>query len=132
MSNIDIAQKVWEELYPDRRPWAKLESDTQAEWSRMVAVVRRLACAPESRDLYQHMQDVAGAHGFESITAAITQAVKMRELARELRDALGVMLDEYEAQRNQYGTDYLWKKYEGTEAISNADAVHTKAKEVLP
>ena len=39
----ELAATVWEKLYPDRRPWAQLESSTQAEWSRFVDVVQSLS-----------------------------------------------------------------------------------------
>jgi hypothetical protein len=31
-----IAEKVWEAVYPDRRPWNELSSDTQKEWERFT------------------------------------------------------------------------------------------------
>ena len=43
----DLAAKVWVAAYPDRRPWAQLEPDTQAEWTRVVEVVVQLAGARE-------------------------------------------------------------------------------------
>jgi len=43
-----IASKVWEDLYPDRRPWSKLEPDTQEEWSHMCDIVEKL-CADKAR-----------------------------------------------------------------------------------
>ena len=56
-----IASKVWETLYPDRRPWDQLPEATQQEWSRMVDIVVNLTGARELRDalsLQQELYDV--------------------------------------------------------------------------
>jgi hypothetical protein len=37
----DIAAAVWEELYPDRRPWSDLEPETKAEWTRFIKVTTK-------------------------------------------------------------------------------------------
>ncbi len=36
----ELAAVVWEKLYPDRRKWSELEPSTQAEWVRVVEVVK--------------------------------------------------------------------------------------------
>ncbi len=52
-----IASKVWETLYPDRRPWDQLPEATQQEWSRMVDIVVDLTGARELRDALDALLD---------------------------------------------------------------------------
>jgi hypothetical protein len=50
-----IASKVWETLYPDRRPWDQLPEATQQEWSRMTDIVVDLTGARELRDALERV-----------------------------------------------------------------------------
>jgi hypothetical protein len=38
INTTEIAKRVWETAYPDRRPWDKLEPDTRDEWERFVLI----------------------------------------------------------------------------------------------
>lgn len=53
-----IASKVWETLYPDRRPWDQLPEATQQEWSRMTDIVVDLTGARELRDALSVVYDL--------------------------------------------------------------------------
>jgi len=53
-----IASKVWETLYPDRRPWDQLPEATQQEWSRMVDIVVDLTGARELQNALSLQQEL--------------------------------------------------------------------------
>jgi hypothetical protein len=38
----ETAGRVWEALYPDRRPWAQLEESTRRDWVRFTRIARAL------------------------------------------------------------------------------------------
>jgi len=78
-----IASKVWETLYPDRRPWDQLPEATQQEWSRMTDIVVDLTGARELRDALKKCAGVCSGEvmnknglidALESARSALTKA----------------------------------------------------------
>lgn len=85
----------------------------------------------KARKLYDHMRSTAEENGFESLTDAVTQEVKMRDLARELRDALQEDL-EFFADRED--ADHDGQRFIGNDEMQRAQTIReilNKAKEVL-
>jgi hypothetical protein len=99
---VSIAQKVWETLYPDRRPWSQLAPDTQAEWEQMVQVVAMLN----------------------------TSATKT--VALDLQDCLEVALGKIANVRRHFGETYVWDSLVNEDIIEKCEVSLAKSKEVLP
>lgn len=38
LTNRESAAIIWNTMYPDRRPFDKLEEDTKVEWERLVEI----------------------------------------------------------------------------------------------
>lgn len=36
LSFEEIAKEIWTSLYPDRRPWEKLDNVTREEWEKLA------------------------------------------------------------------------------------------------
>lgn len=87
-----IASKVWETLYPDRRPWDQLPEATQQEWSRMVDIVVDLTGARELREACEMMIigicAAAIPHPGERATASLAVSEARKALARA-KEVLG-------------------------------------------
>lgn len=85
-----IASKVWETLYPDRRPWDQLPEATQQEWSRMTDIVVDLTGARELQNalsLQQELYDVGLIGASHKLLRAVDESRK-QALARA-KEVLG-------------------------------------------
>jgi hypothetical protein len=80
-----------------------------------------------TRDETEHDTEyVLASEARQEIDNQLMQVLKNFLTAYELRHALGLLLEEYDDRRSQYGTDYLWQKHEDQDAIRIARDTHAR------